>query len=525
MTFHPWMVLLVCNWCVAIAFAILLLNFYKQIQSWLTVIFSILTLTFILFFISPNLAIIVSTILWFLFLFLPVFGLYWIQFLMFRGSYDRARQLAAIVRWLHPADGLVELPHLLKALTLAQRGNIEEAGNIFKSYQTSETAIGRTVTALFYVTSDSWEDLLIWIRENISDRQLFGVNNLVIYYLRALGETGNIHALLQAVERLTPEFEKRQSLIPLALARMYALAFCGKSDSLGSLFDRPLRRYPKNIRQFWMGTAKLIEGKEQEARQIFDAIPHQSNTNLQQAIARRLSRDFQATSVQLSDGDREICDGIITAVEQEKRYGSALTVANNRAYCSYILIGLNLAVFSLQVLLGGSQNIPVLIQLGALIPEAVWEGQWWRLIAANFLHFGPVHLMMNAIGLYIIGGFVEKTLGTIRYFGVYLSSGIASMAVITILSRFIEFSAKITVGASGSVMGLVGATGAILLWGWHREKARIARQRFQLVLLMVGLQMAFDLSVPNISFIGHLSGVIVGFLITLMLMKWVKLPD
>jgi rhomboid protease GluP len=74
-------------------------------------------------------------------------------------------------------------------------------------------------------------------------------------------------------------------------------------------------------------------------------------------------------------------------------------------------------------------------------------------------------------------------------------------------------------------MGLVGATGAILLWGWHREKARIARQRFQLVLLMVGLQMAFDLSVPNISFIGHFSGVIFGFLITFTLMKWVKLPD
>ena len=86
-----------------------------------------------------------------------------------------------------------------------------------------------------------------------------------------------------------------------------------------------------------------------------------------------------------------------------------------KPYATYVLIGLNLAFFLLEIKNGGSQNIDTLYRLGGLAPTSVWQGEWWRLITANFLHFGWIHLLSNIVGLYFIGAIVEFSLGVIRY--------------------------------------------------------------------------------------------------------------
>lgn len=69
------------------------------------------------------------------------------------------------------------------------------------------------------------------------------------------------------------------------------------------------------------------------------------------------------------------------------------------AIATYGLVSLNLLVFALEMAQGGSENLDTLYQLGALSPQEVWAGQWWRLLTANFLHFGWLHLLTNLIGL------------------------------------------------------------------------------------------------------------------------------
>ena len=76
---------------------------------------------------------------------------------------------------------------------------------------------------------------------------------------------------------------------------------------------------------------------------------------------------------------------------------------------------------------------------------------------------------------------------------------------------------EILVGASACVMGLVGSTGAILLRGWRRQKARIASRRLISVLFIIALQTLFDWVVPQVSMAAHLSGAIIGFLTTTLL--------
>jgi rhomboid protease GluP len=66
------------------------------------------------------------------------------------------------------------------------------------------------------------------------------------------------------------------------------------------------------------------------------------------------------------------------------------------------------------------------------------------------------------------------------------------------------------VGASGCIMGLVGATAALMARGWLREKARMARRRLLATLTIVALQSFLDAVIPQVSMVAHLSGVLIG---------------
>ena len=66
-------------------------------------------------------------------------------------------------------------------------------------------------------------------------------------------------------------------------------------------------------------------------------------------------------------------------------------------------------------------------------------------------------------------------------------------------------------------MGIIGAEAAILILLWRRKPSRLVTQRLRRVGLIVALQTFFDLTTPQISFIGHMSGLILGFIVGMML--------
>lgn len=188
------------------------------------------------------------------------------------------------------------------------------------------------------------------------------------------------------------------------------------------------------------------------------------------------------------------------------------------AYTTYILIGLNLIVYGLEIKLGGSQSSSSLERLGALIPEKVLAGEWWRLIGANFLHYGSFHLATNMLSLFFVGRLIELSLGARSYLTIYLFSGIGSMLTFTLLAFRLNLDNVFLVGASAAIMGLIGAILAISLQIWLKRRASItARRRLQQVILIVIAQFIFDNIIPQISFHAHLFGFIIGFLISSVL--------
>ena len=131
------------------------------------------------------------------------------------------------------------------------------------------------------------------------------------------------------------------------------------------------------------------------------------------------------------------------------------------------------------------------------------HGEWWRLITAAFLHYGPIHLGMNMLALWWLGQPVEAALGRARFTIIYFVAGIAGSAGALLLSS----PNAVTVGASGAIFGILGS---LFILEYHAT-GRLMGQAMTLIVINI----AFSFAVPNISIGGHLGGLAAGALSTI----------
>jgi membrane associated rhomboid family serine protease len=180
-----------------------------------------------------------------------------------------------------------------------------------------------------------------------------------------------------------------------------------------------------------------------------------------------------------------------------------------------VLILLNAVAFLFEISVGDLNDPEVLHRVGALEPYAVLvQGEYWRLFTALFLHGGFTHLLFNIFALYILGPPLERSIGIIRFAVCYLMSGVASSAGVVGLTVLGFVQVAQFVGASGCIMGIVGAWAGFLVRHRHAPQAK---QRLANVGLIVVIQVAFDLSTPQVSMAAHLCGLIAGFFLGLIL--------
>ncbi|MGC9982290.1 MAG: rhomboid family intramembrane serine protease [Polyangia bacterium] len=146
----------------------------------------------------------------------------------------------------------------------------------------------------------------------------------------------------------------------------------------------------------------------------------------------------------------------------------------------------------------------------------VWQGEIWRVFTYAFLHANTTHLLVNMLALYSLGGFLEALLGGRRYLAVYCASAVGggiATALAGALRAMMGGPPSYTVGASGAIWGLMGATLALVL-GRRRALPRLIarglRQRL-LVVLVINVALSF---LPGIDLYAHFGGGLVGFLLT-----------
>ena len=178
-----------------------------------------------------------------------------------------------------------------------------------------------------------------------------------------------------------------------------------------------------------------------------------------------------------------------------------------------IFILLNIAVFGIELWRGALTNPATLHRLGALDFFAVVNrGEFWRLFTALFLHYNLLHLVFNLFALYVLGPALERTIGAMRFAACYLIAGIGSTGGVVALTLLKIVRPAELVGASGCVMGIVGAWAGFLLRHRHIWQAK---QRLLNILLIIVIQIVFDISTPQVSTSAHLCGLVTGFVIGL----------
>ena len=187
--------------------------------------------------------------------------------------------------------------------------------------------------------------------------------------------------------------------------------------------------------------------------------------------------------------------------------------STNPALTSQVLIALNLAVFLLIQVTGGSHS-PWLYHL-ALLPsrgvaiiegqpqvfEGVAEGAVWQLLTSAFTHLDLWHIGFNMVALWVLGPQLEAVLGRTRFLAVYLLSALSGSVLVYWLSGV----GTPTIGASGAIFGLMGALLVVSIK---------VRANAQPLLLWIGLN--FVITVIGRSFIswqGHLGGFLGGMLV------------
>lgn len=177
-------------------------------------------------------------------------------------------------------------------------------------------------------------------------------------------------------------------------------------------------------------------------------------------------------------------------------------VARDPHLLTKILIGLNIAVFIAVRAVGdrlvADLGLYAICDAGQCIGVAEGPDQWYRLLTSAFLHQTVAHIGLNMLALWWVGAPLEGLLGRARYLALYLVSALGGSALVMLVPPN-----SITLGASGAIFGLFGATAVF-----------VRRMRYDMrpVLFLLALNLLFTFTWGNISWQGHLGGLVVGTL-------------
>lgn len=188
-------------------------------------------------------------------------------------------------------------------------------------------------------------------------------------------------------------------------------------------------------------------------------------------------------------------EGTRTTPAPRTVFGGRLAVGGR---VTWTIIGINVVMFILQ------QTVPLVTFQLSMVPIAVAQGEWYRLITSAFLHApGSItHILLNMWALFILGPQLESTLGRLRFVALYLLSALGG----SVLAYLVAPPGVAGIGASGAIFGLFGATFVV---------ARRLRLDTRWIVVLLGINLVITFLVPNIDWRAHVGGLVTGVVLAL----------
>ncbi|MFX1366122.1 MAG: rhomboid family intramembrane serine protease [Promethearchaeota archaeon] len=162
------------------------------------------------------------------------------------------------------------------------------------------------------------------------------------------------------------------------------------------------------------------------------------------------------------------------------------------------LIFINILCYLLFNLIAPENVLFYLVQINR---NVINEFQVWRLFSSMFLHADPIHLFSNMLALLLFGATVENNtvISKIQFLIIYFISGLIG----NLFSLFLLPLDSISLGASGAIFGLIGASFIIIATD---DPSLLYFAIFYIIFFLVTSLM------EGINFWAHIFGLLGGFL-------------
>jgi membrane associated rhomboid family serine protease len=197
---------------------------------------------------------------------------------------------------------------------------------------------------------------------------------------------------------------------------------------------------------------------------------------------------------------------------QEMRlFHERVTALGGNAWAVYALLLANVAVF-LVMAISQKQffgfDAGYLAARGASFGPAVMDGEWWRLLSAQFMHGDLFHLLANLWVLLNAGRLARQLFGSTAFVFVYLASGICGF-----VASIAWNPGAVAVGASGAIFGVFGALLAFMTRQRSQFPKVLLRAHWLSTLLFAAFNLVSGFTQSNIDNAAHVGGIAGGFVL------------
>lgn len=216
------------------------------------------------------------------------------------------------------------------------------------------------------------------------------------------------------------------------------------------------------------------------------------------------------------DGLKNQLENMLYNTRQIENSNSA-TVNAVRHRVPMITLGLmliNIVYFFILEKNGSTTDVVYMLRKGAVYHYNVIEKhEYYRLVTCMFMHFDFGHLLNNMFGLALLGNEAERFYGRIRYFIIYMISGVSG-SLVSAIYYHITNGNVVSAGASGAIYGIMGSLVVKIIE--DKKDNRYAVRKMLIVLLLLVMIGQRSENVDNIA---HLAGFAAGILTGLFLYK------
>jgi rhomboid protease GluP len=186
---------------------------------------------------------------------------------------------------------------------------------------------------------------------------------------------------------------------------------------------------------------------------------------------------------------------------RRRNFTDLITVACIVLYIASLVLDPRAALTPRGIFDAFSPGVEALFNLGAAgsIPWSL--GRWWTLVTAIYLHGGLLHIIFNVLWIRQLGPAVEEHYGPARMVVIFTVAGAAGFVASNALGH------AFTIGASGSIFGLLGA---MVAFGQKRGGtfgSMVLRQYGQWALILF----VFGFFMPGVNNVAHAGGFVGGF--------------